>query len=62
MLFKIRLSLFKKKFQSEIKDTKCSADDIDESMGLHCIFLTASPVLINEIQRYYKKLTDNIKS
>lgn len=30
-------------------------------MGLHCVFLTASPVLTNEIERYYKKLTDNIK-
>lgn len=62
MLFKIRLSLSKKKFSSELKDTKCSADDIDKTMGLHCVFLTASPVLTNEIQRYYKKLTDNIKN
>lgn len=61
MLFKIRLSLYKKKFSSEISNTRCSSDDIDEACGLHCIFLTASPVLTNEIQRYYKKLTDNIK-
>ena len=62
MLFKIRLSLSKKKFQAQLKDTRCSADDIDKTMGLHCIFLTASPVLTNQIQRYYRKLTDNIKA
>ena len=61
MLFKIRLSLYKKKFEPQIKDSRCSADDIDDTMGLHCIFLTASPVLTNEIQRYYKKITDQIK-
>jgi hypothetical protein len=62
MLFKIRLSLFKKKFQDTIKDVRCGSSDIDQTFGLHCIFLTASPVLTHEIQRYYKKLTDNIKS
>jgi len=61
MLFKIRLALYKKKFSSEIANTRCSSDDIDQAIGLHCIFLTASPVLTSEIQRYYKKLTDNIK-
>lgn len=30
-------------------------------MGLHCIFVTASPVLTNEVGRYYKKLTSQIK-
>jgi hypothetical protein len=44
-----------------LKDTRCSADDIDKTIGLHCIFLTASPILTNEIERYYKKLTDCIK-
>ena len=47
MLFKIRLSLYKKKFKEQLKDTRCSADDIDKTMGLHCIFVTASPVLTN---------------
>jgi len=28
---------------------------------LHSIFVTASPILTNEIRRYYKKLTDQIK-
>ena len=30
-------------------------------MGLHCVFATASPVLTNEVERYYNKLTDQIK-
>jgi hypothetical protein len=47
MLFKIRLSLSKKKYEKQLKDTQCSADDIDKTLGLHCIFLTASPILTN---------------
>lgn len=62
MLFKIRLSLYQKKYQETIKDVKCSSKDIDNTFGLHCIFLTASPVLTHEIQRYYRKLTNNIKN
>lgn len=62
MLFRIRVSLYKKKFSETVKDVRCGSDDIDEALGLHCIFLTASPVLTHEIQRYYKKLTDNIKA
>lgn len=61
MLFKIRLSLYQKKFQDTLKGVRCGSSDIDNAVGLHCIFLTASPVLTHEIQRYYKKLTDNIK-
>jgi hypothetical protein len=62
MLFKIRLSLYKKKYQSTVEGVKCDSKDLDNSQGLHCIFLTASPVLTHEIQRYYKKLTQNIKT
>ena len=62
MLFRIRVSLYKKKFSETVKDVHCGSEDIDEALGLHCIFLTASPVLTHEIQRYYKKLTDNIKA
>lgn len=61
MLFKIRVNLNKKKFSGMLKDTRFGADDIDSVMGLHSLFVTASPVLTNEIQRYYKKLTDQIK-
>lgn len=62
MLFKIRMSLYKKKYEDTIKGVRCGSDDLDAAAGLHCIFLTASPVLTHEIQRYYKKLTDNIKT
>jgi len=61
MLFKIRVSLNKKKFGGMLKDTRFMADDIDQAIGLHSLFVTASPVLTNEIERYYKKLTDQIK-
>ena len=62
MLFKIRVSIYKKKYEETVKNVRCGSDDIDSTLGLHCIFLTASPVLTHEIQRYYKKLTENIKS
>lgn len=61
MLFKIRVSLNKKKFGGMLKDTRFMADDIDQAIGLHSIFVTASPVLTNEIERYYRKLTEQIK-
>lgn len=61
MLFKIRVSLNKKKFEGMLRDTRFLADDIDATIGLHSLFVTASPVLTNEIQRYYRKLTDQIK-
>ena len=61
MLFKIRVSLNKKKFGGMLKDTRFMADDIDQAIGLHSLFVTASPVLTNEIERYYNKLTDQIK-
>lgn len=62
MLFKIRLSIYKKKYEETVKDVRCDSNDIEDALGLHCIFLTASPVLTHQIQRYYKKLTNNIKS
>ena len=45
MLFKIRVSIYKKKYEQTVKDVNCGSNDIDETLGLHCIFLTASPVL-----------------
>lgn len=57
MIFKARLSIYKKKHEEILEDTTFKADDIDKTMGMKCIFATASPVLTNEIRRYYKKLT-----
>jgi hypothetical protein len=30
-----------------LKDTRFNADDIDDTLGLHSLFVTASPVLTN---------------
>ena len=61
ILFKMRLSLYKNKHENILKDTRFSADDIDKNIGLHCVFATASPILTNEVQRYYNKLTKQVK-
>ena len=61
LLFKIRLATEKKRY-FELKQTNFDEEDLENSVGLKCIFLTASPVLTNEIQRYYKKMTSNIKA
>jgi len=61
LLFKYRLSLARSKHQSILRDTRFSADDVETAIGLHCVFVTASPVLTNEVSRYYHKLTDQIK-
>jgi len=61
ILFKYRLAMAKLKHEGMLRDTRFSADDVDNTIGLHCIFVTASPVLTNEVNRYYHKLTDQIK-
>jgi len=58
MLFKVRLSYYKNKHSSMLKDTRLDVDDIDNSIGLHCLFVTASPVLTSEVKRFYGRLTD----
>ena len=58
---KKRLTLYKNKHEKILRDTRFSADDIDKTIGLHCIFVTASPVLTNEVQKYYQKLTNQVK-
>ena len=60
LLFKMEFALAKKKDLEEENQT-VDDQDIDNNFGLRCIFMTASPVLTNEIQRYYKKMTNNIK-
>ena len=61
ILFKIRVSLYKNKLEGLLKDTRFDADDLDKKVGLHCLFVTASPVLTTEVQRYYERLTKQIK-
>ena len=38
-----------------------SATDIDRSTLLHTVFVTASPVLTNEVKRFYEKISEHIK-
>lgn len=41
--------------------TKFGSEDVDTRCGLHIIFATASPVLTNEVKRYYEKLNSHLK-
>ena len=61
ILFKYRMTLAKIKHEEKINGLKFNADDVDSALGLRCIFVTASPVLSNEVQRYYQKLTGQVK-
>lgn len=44
-----------------MKNTRFNPRDIDKNVGIRCIFVTASPVLTNEIKRYYDRLTKQLK-
>lgn len=41
---------------------RLESEHIGVSVGLHCLFATASPILTNEIHRYYRTLTSHIKA
>jgi hypothetical protein len=45
-----------------LQDTRFGADDIDVRCGLHIVFATASPVLTNEVRRYYERLNKHLKT
>ena len=49
MLFKIRTSLYKNKIDKLLSSTRFTSDDIEQTVGLHCMFVTASPILLAEI-------------
>lgn len=59
ILFKFRSATANKAI---LKDTRFNAEDVDANCGLHSIFVTASPVLTNEVRRYYEKLKEKIKT
>lgn len=61
ILFKIRVTLYKNKLDGLLKDTRFTSDDLDKTVGLHCVFVTASPVLTTEVHRFYDRLTKHIK-
>ena len=63
-LFKLRMKQVRKKFESlygELNTGKFKSEDIDQMPGLHSIFVTASPVLCQEVKNYYEKLKGHVK-
>jgi len=61
ILFKFRMTLARLKNEGLAKASNFTSEDLDNVFGLHCIFVTASPVLSNEVQRYYNRLTSQVK-
>jgi hypothetical protein len=55
LLFKVRSSFFfKKDSGNSLKDSRnFTSEDAESSTGLHSVIVTASPVLTNEIRRFY---------
>ena len=63
-LFKLRMKQVRKKFENlfgVIKDDKFGSQDVDNLTGMHSIFVTASPVLCQEVRNYYDKLKNHVK-
>lgn len=50
-------------FRYSVRDRskRFSPEDIDRSTVLHTVFVTASPVLTNEVKNFYKKIGEHIK-
>jgi len=60
MLYKLRLAQSKVQ-QGMLRDTRNMSDQLDNMIGIHSVFVTASPVLTNEVSRYYQNLSKRIK-
>lgn len=50
-----------REFKDKLKEEGFGSQELKSSIGLRCLFATASPVLANEIHRYYVGLTGQIK-
>lgn len=50
------------RFESNNSDSKFSSKDLDKTSVLHSAFLTASPVLTNEVKRYYGRLKEHVRA
>lgn len=61
MLFRLRMNLYKLKHQQVLQNTIIAEDSVENQIGLHCVFATASPILTGEVRKYYNKLTHQIK-
>jgi len=59
MLFKMRVMQSNQAML--LKDKRADTDDL-KSTGIHSIFVTASPVLTNEVSRYYQKLEEKVQA
>lgn len=62
VLFKFRSQNIKAKKGLVLADTQFGPEDVDQRCGLHILFATASPVLTNEVKRFYWRLNDHIKT
>lgn len=49
------------KYRAQRGKRKLTPDDLNKSSSLHCVFVTASPVLVNEVKRFYGKLNTHMK-
>ena len=49
------------RFKTNRSETNFGPDDIGKTTVLHSAFVTASPVLTNEVKRFYSKLKDHVK-
>jgi len=61
LLYKFRLAQSQVQ-QGMLRDTRNMSDNLDNLIGLHSVFVTASPVLTNEVSRYYTNLSKRIKN
>jgi hypothetical protein len=60
MLYKIRLAQAQVK-HGVLRDARYMADQLENLIGVHSVFVTASPVLTNEVHRYYQNLSRRIR-
>lgn len=62
ILFKIRSALFFKGGKESLKANSFTSEDAESTTGLHSVIVTASPVLTNEIRRFYTTLKTKVIS
>lgn len=55
------MAVYNSKNKYSFAKIQLNQSDIEKNMGIRCLFVTASPVLTNEIKRYYERLTKELK-
>lgn len=60
-LFALEVVYKIKALRQRSKEAVFTAEHMDKSVGLHSVFATASPILTNEIYRYYRSITEQVK-